>query len=66
MKQIVKDCMITPAFFVNQDGKNIDYYKIVVVLDGEEISLFVKEKDKALFAYLVKRELENVEDYDEE
>ena len=65
MKQIVKDCKISPAVFQSEDGRKIDYFKIVVVLQDEEISLFVKEKDKALFAYLAKRELENVEDFDE-
>ena len=65
MKQIIRDCKITPAAFVDDNGKKIEYLRVVVVLDGEEISLFVKDKDKSLFSYLVKKEFDNSDDYED-
>lgn len=63
MNYLNLDCKAIPSTFVDKDGVNHDYIRIVVTLDNQTFKLAVRDCDKSLFKYLVNK---NLADYDEE
>lgn len=45
-------CIVKKSF--EKDGESVEYYELSTIIDGEKISLQVKEDNKKLFKYLLK------------
>lgn len=45
-------CIVKKSFV--KDGECVEYYDLSTIIDGEKISLLVKEDNKKLFKYLLK------------
>ncbi len=63
MNYLNLDCKAIPSTFVDKDGVKHDYIRVVVTLDEQTFKLAVRDCDKLLFNYLVKK---NLSEFDED
>lgn len=53
VKEVACRASITDKVFVTDKGDSIGYYEIVLNINGAQIHVSVKEKDKGLLAFVL-------------